>query len=191
MKKSAVFTHGFNLRILSAIVFCTAVGITGCSHEREDSINAIKTAESKLKDVTKIDAATANNAISSYVKFANRFPTDTLSPKFLYKAAMLAMSATQFKRALALYDSIYTVYPTFKQGADCIFVQGYIYDNFLKDTAKAHTKYQEVIDKFPSDKLAEDAKAAISDLGKSNEEIIKEFEEKNKKKDTATGKQSI
>ncbi len=178
-------------RLLSATLICMTITIWGCSHERENCIKNIKAAESKMKNATKVDIGSANNAINLYVNFTNRFPKDSLSPQFLYKAAMLAMSVSQYNRALALYDTIYAAYPDFRQASDCIFVQGYIYDNFLKDTAKAHAKYQEVINKFPNDKLAQDAKAAISDLGKSNEEIIKEFEEKNKGKDTAKTKQSI
>ena len=170
---------------MCSIFICTLLSFYSCSHDRENYLKEVKSAEDKLKDVTKIDVKNANKAISSYTKFAQYFPGDSLSPGFLFKAAMLAMSCNQYQRALGLYDSIYMNYPTFKQAADCIFVQGYIYDNFLKDTAKAHAKYQAVINKFPSDKLAMDAKAAISDLGKSNEEIIREFEEKNQKKDSA------
>ncbi len=191
MNKTPLTTQRIQVWFLCTVIFGSVITLAGCSHAREDSIKEIKAAESKLKDITKIDLGNANSAISSYTKFANRFPKDTLSPQFLYKAAMLAMSTAQFKRALKLYDTIYIAYPEFKQAPDCIFVQGYIYDTFLKDTALAHAKYMEVISKFPNDKLAQDAKAAISDLGKSNEEIIKEFEEKNKKKDSVKTTRSI
>jgi len=148
---------------------------------RATSIRAIKAVETKLKNVTTLDNYNANMAITAYTKFASQFPNDSVTPKFLFKAASLAMSSGQYQRALGFYDNIYTKYPTFNQAPDCIFVEGFIYDSFLKDTAKAHAKYQEVITKFPNNNLAEQAKAAISALGKSDDELIKEFEAKNKK----------
>ena len=54
-------------------------------------------------------------------------------------------------------------------------------DNFLNDDAKAKIIYEEVIAKYPNLSYANDAKAAINNLGKTDEELIKEFEKKNKK----------
>lgn len=151
---------------------------------RDASINAVKAAEANLKTLTTIDAYNANLAITAYSKFVSRFPSDSLAPRYLFEAAKLAMSSGQYPRALAFYDQICGKYPTSKKIPDCIFVQGFIYDNYLKDTAKAHAKYQEVINKFPDNELAAQAKAAISALGKSDEELMKEFEAKNKKQGT-------
>jgi outer membrane protein assembly factor BamD (BamD/ComL family) len=148
---------------------------------RAKDIRDVRAIETKLKDVTTLDNYNANMAIAAYTRFATQFPDDSVTPKFLFKAASLAMSSRQYQRALSFYDNIYTKYPNFNQAPDCIFVEGFIYDSFLKDTAKAHAKYQEVITKFPNNNLAQQAKAAIAALGKSDEELIKEFEEKNKK----------
>jgi TolA-binding protein len=144
-------------------------------------LNQVKAIEAKLKNATTINSIDANLAITAYTKYAGQFPDDTLSPKFLFKAGSLAMSSGQYQRALGLYDDICNRFPKFNQTVDCIFVEGFIYDSYLKDTAKAHAKYSEVIAKFPDNNLAQQAKAAISALGKSDEELIKEFEAKNKK----------
>lgn len=158
----------------------------GCSHNaaRQADITAINAVETKLKSLTSMDVANANLAITAYTKFSGEFPNDTLAPVFLFKAASMAMSSGQYQRALSFYDNINTKYPDFKQIPDCIFVQGFIYDTYLKDTAKAHAKYLEVMNKYPNNNLAPQAKAAINALGKSTEELMKEFEEKNKGKDT-------
>jgi len=92
------------------------------------------------------------------------------------------MSLNQYQRAINFYDTISQKYPTFKRAADCIFIRGFIYNDKLKDTAKARAMYQMVIDKYPHDSIASQARAAISILGKSYDEIIKGFEEKNKNK---------
>ena len=59
------------------------------------------------------------------------------------------MSSGQYQKALGFYDNICAKYTNFKKIPDCIFVKGFIYDNYLKDTAKAHAKYLEVITKYP------------------------------------------
>lgn len=147
---------------------------------KKTSINAIQAAEANIKSLTTLDTYNANLAITAYTKFTSQFPDDTLAPLFLFKAANMAMSSGQYQRALGFYDNICAKYTNFKKIPDCIFVEGFIYDNNLKDTAKAHAKYQEVITKYPNNELAAQAKAAISVLGKSDEELMKEFEAKNK-----------
>jgi TolA-binding protein len=148
---------------------------------REALLNAVTAAETNLKTLTTIDAYNANLVITAYTKFVGHFPNDSLAPRFLFNAAKWAMSSGQYPRALSFYDNICAKYPTSKKIPDCIFVQGFIYDSYLKDTAKARVKYQEVITKYPDNELAAQAKAAISALGKSDEELMKEFEAKNKK----------
>jgi len=136
--------------------------------------------EAKLKTLQTPDAYTYNRAITAYTRFANSFPDDTMAPVCLFDAANISMSLTQYQRAINYYDTISTKYPTFKRAADCIFIRGFIYDDKLKDTAKARAMYQEVINKYPHDSIASQARAAIAILGKSYDEIIKQFEEKNK-----------
>jgi TolA-binding protein len=147
---------------------------------RQSSIDSIKSIESKLKALKTPDAYIFNQAITEYTRFASNFPGDTMSPSFLFNAAGIAMSLNQYQRAISLFDTINIKYPSFRKNADCIFIKGFIYDDKMKDTAKAHAMYQQVIDKYPHDSLAVQARAAIAILGKNYDEIIKQFEEKNK-----------
>ncbi len=92
---------------------------------RAMDIRDIRAIETKLKNVTTLDVNGANAAITVYTKFAGQFPNDSATPKFLFKAASLAMSSRQYQRALGFYDSIYAKYPKFNQAPDCIFVEGF------------------------------------------------------------------
>jgi len=149
---------------------------------KQACIDSIKAVEAKLKTIQNPDAYTYNKAITAYTRFANSFPDDTMAPVCLFDAANISMSLSEYQRAINYYDTISTKYPNFKRAADCIFIRGFIYDDKLKDTAKARAMYQEVINKYPHDSIASQARAAIAILGKSYDEIIKEFEEKNKNK---------
>jgi len=192
MKISLKSVTSYNLLI--AISFgLLAIGFYSCSGGgkgtagssdtlRQSCINAIHASETQLKTLHTPDAAVYNNAITAYTRFADNFPNDTVSPAYLFNAAGIALSLNQYQRAINLFDTINTKYPSFKKAADCIFIRGFIYDDKLKDTAKARAMYQQVIDKYPNDSLASQARAAIAILGKSYDEVIKEFEEKNKNK---------
>jgi len=173
----------FNLAMIVGLV----IGLSGCGGgvktgnlSREACLDSIKTVEAKLKTIQTPDAFVYNHAIATYMNFANNFPNDSMAPSCLFDAANISMSLTQYQRALNLYDTITIKYPTFKRTADCIFIRGFIYDDKLKDTAKARAMYQEVINKYPHDSIASQARAALAILGKSYDEIIKEFEAKNK-----------
>ncbi len=149
---------------------------------REACVDSIHAVEGKLKDLTTPNPVIYNKAINAYTAFATNFPADSMAPMCLFRAAIFAANLNQYQRALSLYDTVSKKYPNFKDGVECLFNRAYIYDDKLKDTAKAHMYYQMVIDKYPHDSLASQARAAISLLGKTTDEIIKEFEEKNKNK---------
>ncbi len=188
MKKQFSYQYARNVFITGSTAAICLYGCGGGGNkaatgmDRQASLDSIKSIETKLKTTQTPDAYTYNVAVTAYLKFAGNFPTDSMAPVCLFNAANIAMSLNQYQRAINIYDTISTKYPTFKRAADCLFIRGFIYDDKLKDTARARVMYQQVIDKYPHDSLAMQARAAISILGKSYDEIIKEFEEKNKNK---------
>ncbi len=155
---------------------------------RKSGIDSIHSVEAKLRNLTTADPTLYNKALLTYSSFATNFPDDTMAAYCLFRAANYASNLNQYQRALSIYDTISKKYPNFKGGAECLFNQAFIYDDKLKDTAHAHKFYQMVIDKYPHTKLDSDAHAAISQLGKSTDEIIREFEEKNKAKAAGANK---
>lgn len=150
-------------------------GANGMS--KQDCLDSIKAVETKLKTLNTPtpDPYTYSKAITSYMQFASNFPADTLAPLYLFRAATFASSLNQFQRAINIYDTITTKYPTFNRAAECLFSRANLYDDKMKDTAKAHVLYQQVIDKYPNDTWASQAKFAIKNLGKTPDEIINSF----------------
>ena len=62
----------------------------------------------------------------------------------------------------------------------CLFLQGFVYESQLHNIIRAKEAYTEFIRKYPRHQLAKDAQFSIENLGKSDEELIKMFEEKNR-----------
>lgn len=182
--------HGHISRVSFLIIGCglLAIGLYSCGGgnksangiSRQSCLDSIKSIEAKLKTIQTPDPYIYTRAINAYTRFANNFPDDTMAPACLFDAANISMSLNQYQRALNLYDTISAKYPTFKRVPDCYFIRGFIYDDKLKDTAKARAMYQTVINKYPDNYYASQARGAIAILGKSYDEVIKEFNEKNK-----------
>lgn len=147
---------------------------------QQEQIAQIKTLEAQIHDAEEVDNTLANEAIKLYSDFATAFPDDTLAPEYLFKAGEVATAAKKYKRALDFYQVITQKYPQYKHTMQSLYLQGFLFDNFLNDDASAKTVYEEIIAKYPNTTYAKDAKSAIDNLGKSDEQIIKEFEEKNK-----------
>jgi len=131
--------------------------------------------ESKLKFVPEVDSVSVLELLSSYQNFALKYPKDSLSPEYLYKAAALTNSIGRGTQAIELYETIIQNYPDFKKLPDCYFMEAFVYENVLGNIGKAAEKYSEFIEKFPNHPLADDALTALKFLGKTPDEILQEF----------------
>lgn len=146
---------------------------------REKFLEQIKNYEAQMHQSMTLDPNIASLAVQAYSEFVKLYPTDSLAPDYLFKAAEISTANQQYPQALMYYQSITEKYPNYKLKAESLYLQGYLLDNFLNDDAKAKTIYEQVIAKYPDLPYAADAKAAINNLGKSDEELIKEFKKKN------------
>jgi len=128
---------------------------------------------------------TAGELIQAYLDFAENHKESIEAPDYLYKAADLSLNINQARQSLELYNRIIYQYPDFKKVPECLFLMGYINENYFQDLGKAKEIYEQFLAKYPTHDFADDARVSIENLGKSPEELIRSFEEKNKaQKDT-------
>lgn len=123
----------------------------------------------------------AQKTVNIYTNVVRDFPDTKMAAEYLYKAGEISSSLNHSLEAIEYFKQVYEKYPDFDKAAYCLFLQAFIYDNQLHQLGQAEQMYREVIKKFPNEKIAKDAEACINNLGKSDEELIKEFEAKNKK----------
>jgi outer membrane protein assembly factor BamD (BamD/ComL family) len=158
-------------------------GLYSCNNtKKETEINKIKNMESKLySDSTKsIMTSATNDLILEYAKFSNTFPDDSLSPEYLFRAGELSRAVNMSRQAILYYDKITYTYPKYRKVAVCFFLEGFVYENQMNDLINAKKFYKLFITKYPTHPLVKDAKILIENLGKSPEELIQNFEEKEK-----------
>ena len=149
---------------------------------REEYIEQIKKTEAELFQSTEIDRDKGAKAVKLYALYAMLFPTDTISAHFLFKAGEIATATKEYNEALSYYETIEKNYPNFVHKDAALYLQAYVYDYLINDDQKAKMVYERLATKYPKSIYSNDVQAALNNLGKSDEELIKEFEKKNKQK---------
>jgi len=172
------------------LLFISITVLFGCGQSKEKSISKIHDLEKQLysSNVGPVDTSKASEMINLYTDFEKKYPNDTAAAEYLYRAANLAMNVGKSLKSLEYINIIISKYPNYKKITSCYFLKGFIYDYHLKDINNARKSYQEFIAKFPKDDLANDAQISLNNLGKSDEQIIKEFEAKLKQDSLANHK---
>lgn len=162
---------------LLAIIF--TLNFISCSPSRDKMLSKIAQMESAMKTTQKVDSSAVNELLGAYQNFASRYADDSLAPEYLYKAAGLAVGFNRGVQAVEIYESIINTYPAYKKIPECYFMEAFTYENSIGNIGKASEYYNKFLAKFPNHALADDAKSAIKFLGKSPEEMVREFEKMN------------
>ncbi|MCF8374494.1 MAG: tetratricopeptide repeat protein [Bacteroidales bacterium] len=174
MKKFVLF-----FLIVSAI-------FTSCSKSPRDAANDnILALEKQLTEDTTmvLDKQVALDLTTQYANFADNFPADTLAPHYLFKAGEMAMNLSMGTKAIMYFNKIVQQYAGYKKMPETLFLLAFVYENQMNNEKMATELYQRFMDNYPDHVLYKDAKASLDNMGKSLEELIKSFEEKQAKKE--------
>lgn len=106
---------------------------------------------------------------------------DTVSAGVLFKAGALLQAINNIPKAIGTWGLIVEYYPKSKYAPLALFQQGIAFDNDLHDKDNAGRYYQKFLTLYPKHQLAGQVKQLIQMMGKSDAELIREFEAKNKK----------
>lgn len=162
-------------------LFCF-VALASCKSPRQKMIDSIAAKEQKLlSDSTRmLNSTVAEEVLKSYNEFIEKFPSDSSSANFLFKAADLSNGMRKYTEAIGLYGKFMEKFPDNRNVPSCLFLQAFIYDSNMHDQEKAKQLYAEFLQKFPFHELAPSAKASLEqiNLGLTDEQLIKMFEAK-------------
>lgn len=111
---------------------------------------------------------------------AKKYPQDTLAAMPLYRAAEVVRAMNNSIRAASFYQMTYQNYPGFSRAGEALFMLGFTYDEDLNDEPKAREYYERFLREYPNHPFADDTQMLIDNLGKTDEEILRELEEKAK-----------
>lgn len=139
--------------------------------------------DSTIMQKLDMDLSLASKAIKAFADFAFYCESDTLSPVYLIKGAQIAISINNANQAKVLLDRCISNYPKFRNKPAAIFLLAQLYDeqHLLNNEEEAKKLYEQLIFEYPKSEWAANAKGALKLMGKTDEEIIQEFNKKNKK----------
>lgn len=163
--------------LLMIVAVCVS---TGCKPSREKSLTRIRSLEKRLfsPDAISFDKVKADSLMNLYTDFINDHPSDSLNPGYLFKAANLAMNSGDSKKAIELFDRYIKEYPDGINAGLCMFFKAFIYENMTRNLDKAKETYLLFIERYPENDFVKDAEMALQNLGKTPDQIIREFEAK-------------
>ena len=164
--------------LLAICTFLLSCG--GGGDEKAELTNKIELLTGKVyNDSTRrIDSEMAKQYIAACEEFAGKFPSDTLSPVLMLKAAETSRNIRDYETTLRLYDNIITNYPDHEKAPQALFLKAFTIDDNLGHKEQAKAIYEDFLEKYPNDAFAESARFMLDNLYKSDAEIIKGFEEK-------------
>ncbi len=112
--------------------------------------------------------------------YALILPDDPATAEYLFKAAETSKILRTYDKSFSIFDWIIERYPSHPRAESAAFMKPFIFDSELRDTANARKYYLEFIQKYPKSDFVDDAQYLISNLGKSEEQILEELKAKAK-----------
>lgn len=173
----------------AACLLIFVVLFASCTSQRDKEVKAIENLEKSLEsEAARPNPEKLSKLLDSYVAFVDKNPADTTAHLFLYKAVNLCIGVNNGSRAMQLIDRSLIDFPQSRYIATTVFLKAYVYENLLGDYGQAATVYNDFLKKYPNHELADDAEAALKYLGKSPEELVKQFEAQKAASQARTGK---
>ncbi len=172
--------------ILCAALFL--IGFSACKEtvkplsESEKTLAKIDSLEAGLftDSEAKADVRQGMALVRAYAKYYQNSAKDSLAIEMLFKAGEVSMGIGQGNLAVKYFETITKDHSDFSKAPEAMFLCGFCSETLMADTAKAKLYYEKFIEAYPNHKLAEDAQFSIQNMGMSDEDLIKLFQEKAK-----------
>ncbi len=143
---------------------------------------AAKKADSVLLVATSINMPDAEKAIQAFNSYSSFCKDKAEAAVYLLKGGQVARSVGKYTVAQAMLKQCANDFPDFKDRGAALFLLAQLYDeaSMLNNEAEAKKLYEQIIKEYPKTDYANDAKAALNNLGKTDEQLIQEFLKNNK-----------
>ncbi len=132
--------------------------------------------EESARKMGQVDSTTLNNLLAKYLRYAELNPTDPQSLEYLFRASDFYRSTGRPLKSIDMYERISLQFPSAEKTPIAVFLEGFIYENELQNYTAAQAQYHRFIIKYPHHALVDDAVASIKNLGKTPDQLVREFE---------------
>lgn len=135
-----------------------------------------KREEAIREDTIKMDKLKAKELMDAYAAFQEKFNNRDKSAEYLFKAGELAMGLNLTALSIKYLDKVYNEYPKYEKRPYALFLKAFVLENQANSYDEARKNYELFIQQYPGHEMADDAEYSIKNMGKSPEELIREFE---------------
>ena len=115
--------------------------------------------------------------VEKFCTFVEQNPDAATAPDWLFKALEISVSQKDVEKSGEICDKLMKDYPDYdKTPAGMFMMASFIYEDQLRDLDKARAMYERIIADYPESELIPSVQASLKNLGKTPEELIREFE---------------
>ncbi|MBR1516879.1 MAG: tetratricopeptide repeat protein [Bacteroidales bacterium] len=156
------------------LMVAALVALAACGNKKEQQ-QLRQQIEEKQALLSMVDIASedqeATDLVQLYVKYADEFPSDSIVPIYLMRAADMSGNMGDTDEAIEYLDRIIEDYSDFEDIAMCYFLKGHFYElaGSYDDARAAYNAYLEL---FPDHYLAADTRKMLPNVGLSSEELF-------------------
>jgi len=128
------------------------------------------------QDSTAMNPTRGRELIEAYVAYANNFSQYENADEYLFKAGEIAMGLNMTAESIRYFEQVYNKFPDYKRRPYSLFLKAFVLENQAGNLEEATKTYEQFLLDYPGHEMADDAEYSIKNMGKSPEELIREFE---------------
>jgi len=141
-----------------------------------ESFDRIKAMEDSVYNSKVFNPRGVRGLYDVYVAHVAKFPSDTITPHVLLRAANTGKQLNLSDQAIVQYDQILTQFPNWYKVVDAAYMKAFTLDDMPGKVEEAKQAYESVIANYPDHKFANDAKALLENVALTDAEVIRKFE---------------
>lgn len=140
--------------------FCLIIFLISCKGSSDFNKKKIGELETNLNK-HELDTSYINDLDSAYSNFIKIFPSDSATPYFQYRQALLNDRFINNDFAEKLYLDYLTRFPKHRMESEAIFFLAFMYDNEMNRKQEAIRYYKKYIELYPNGKHTNDIRVLI------------------------------
>lgn len=160
-----------------ALVLALVAPLVACGEKRlteEDVKNAEK---ALFENGMTPNMDTVPYVVDVFCRYVEENPMAPTAPEWLFKALEISVNMLPAERSIEIGSKLMEDYPDFDKTPIALFMlASMVYEDKVGDLDKARDLYERLVADYPDNEFVPSAQQAIKHLGKTPEELVREFE---------------
>jgi tetratricopeptide (TPR) repeat protein len=114
--------------------------------------------------------------MEAFIAYGDNFSDNEKAADYLFRAGEIAMNLNHTAQSIKLFSRVYSDFKDYEKRPYALFMKAFVLENQALNYNEAKIYYDEFISEYPDHPMTDDAEYSVKNLGKTPEELIKEFE---------------